>query len=77
MKLVNEAGVFFLDQSGQRITVSKEELKLFKLMTPLGRKVTLRKRAVDRMAEDPADPESNLILSFFRLPAREWSFMIP
>jgi hypothetical protein len=77
MKLVQESGVFFLDASGQRVSLSTEELKLFKLMTPLGRKVTLRKRAVDKMAQDPSDPESRLILDLFRLPARDWSFWVP
>lgn len=77
MNLVQESGRFFLEKNGSRLALTAEELRLFKLMTPLGRKVTLRRRALDRIAENPSDPESHLILDLFNLPAREWSFRIP
>jgi DNA-binding response OmpR family regulator len=77
MELVMERGTYFLQAQGKRLALTAEELKLFKLMTPLGRKVTLRRRALDRIAEDPSDVESRIILDLFHLPAREWSFRIP
>jgi hypothetical protein len=77
MELVHDSGVYFLQARAGRLALTPDELKLFKVMTPLGRKVTLRRRALDRMAEDPSDAESRLILDLFNLPAREWSFRIP
>jgi len=75
MKVVNEAGTYYLDENGQRITLTPSEIKMFKVMTPLGRKTTLRKRAKDMKLADPEG--AKMILSLARLPASEWNFPIP
>jgi hypothetical protein len=77
MKLINDAGVYYLDENGERVAITPGEILLFKKMTPLGRKMTLRRRAVEVMSSKPGDPEARLILSLFHLPAREWSFRVP
>ncbi|MDB5048775.1 MAG: hypothetical protein JWO30_1846 [Fibrobacteres bacterium] len=77
MKLINEAGTYYLDENGQRVALTSTDLNLFKQLTPMGRKVRLRQRAVERMAEDKNDLEAQLIISLFQLPAREWSFLVP
>jgi hypothetical protein len=77
MRFVNEAGTCYLVEEDQRVALTAEELRLFRQMTPLGRKIALRHRAVQRMAADPGDPEAHAIFRMFRLPAREWSFSVP
>jgi hypothetical protein len=77
MRIVNESGTFFLDENGLRVSISSRELSLFKDMNPMGRKLALRKRAVDKILSCPDDPEIRLILSLSRLPASEWSFPVP
>jgi hypothetical protein len=77
MRFVNEAGTYYLEEQEQRVALTPEDLRLFKQMTPMGRKIALRQRAVKRMAADPADPEAQAIIRMFRLPAREWSFSVP
>jgi hypothetical protein len=77
MRFVNEAGAYYLEEQEQRVALTPEDLRLFKQMTPMGRKIALRQRAVKRMAADPSDPEAQAIIRMFRLPAREWSFSVP
>lgn len=77
MRFVNEAGTYYLEEQDQRVALTPEDLRLFRLMTPMGRKIALRQRAVKRMAVDPADLEAQAIIRMFRLPAREWSFSVP
>lgn len=77
MRFVNEAGNFYLEEQEQRVALTAEDLRLFRQMTPMGRKITLRQRAVRRMAVNPADHEAQVIIKMFRLPAREWSFSVP
>jgi hypothetical protein len=77
MNLVNDAGTFFLNEKGKRVSLTSQELELFRQMTPLGRKVTLRKRASDRILANPEDEEARLMFELSQLPAREWSFLIP
>jgi hypothetical protein len=77
MKLINESGTYYLDENGQRVVLTSADLNLFKQLTPMGRKVRLRQRAVERMATNKDDAEAQLIISLFQLPAREWSFLVP
>ncbi|MDB5102889.1 MAG: hypothetical protein JWP91_578 [Fibrobacteres bacterium] len=77
MKLVHESGVFFLDEGGLRIELTARELNLFRQMNPMGRRLTLRKRGHDLALSHPDHPEIELIHTFTRLPAREWSFLVP
>jgi hypothetical protein len=77
MKLVNESGAFFLEEKGNRVALTARELSLFREMTPLSRKLSLRKRAVDRILSKPDDPEVRLMMTLSQLPAYEWSFLVP
>jgi hypothetical protein len=77
MKLINESGIFFLDENGQRVELTPREMNLFRQMNPMGRKLTLRKRATDRILSNPDDPEIKLLMTLSQLPAREWSFLVP
>lgn len=77
MKLVKDSGTYYLDEMGQRLALTSRDLNLFRQMNPMGRKLTLRKRAVERGLENPADPEIPVMMGLSRLPAREWGFIIP
>ena len=77
MRFLNEAGTYYLEEQEQRVALTPEDLNLFRRMTPMGRKIALRQRAIKRMAADPFDPEAQTIIKMFRLPAREWSFSVP
>ena len=77
MRFVNEAGSYYLEEQEQRVALTAEDIHLFRQMTPMGRKIALRRRAVERMVADPGDREAQAIIRMFRLPAREWSFSIP
>lgn len=77
MKIERVSGTWFLVGHGHRVTLSESEADRFRRMTPLGRKITLRKRALEQMALDPEDSEARHIIALFRLPAREWSFSVP
>lgn len=60
-----------------RVSLSREDLRYFKLMTPLGRKVHLRERAKRALRIDPAHAEARLILKLWALPSIHWSFQVP
>lgn len=77
MKLINDEGAFFLEEKGLRVALSIQELSLFRDMTPLSRKLSLRKRAVDKILVKPDDPEVRLMMTLSQLPAYEWSFLVP
>jgi len=77
MKLVNESGSYFLDENGLRVELSPRELNLFRKMDPMGRRMALCKRAVDKILSSPDDPDIRLILALSKLPAGEWDFAVP
>ena len=77
LKIIKDADEYYLEKDGHRIGLSPLDINHFRQMTPMGRKVTLRKRAVEKMAIDPTNLEAKFILSLFHLPARDWTFLIP
>ncbi|MDB5105393.1 MAG: hypothetical protein JWP91_3082 [Fibrobacteres bacterium] len=77
MKLISESGVFYLDENGQRVALTPRELNLFRQMNPMGRRLILRKRALDLTQSNPGNPDIERLWSLVRLPAREWSFIVP
>ncbi len=77
MKIVVEFGVAYLEEKGDRVALTISDLLLLKRMTPMGRKVTLRKRAIEKKAVNPDDPEARLIQTLLLLPAGEWRFIVP
>lgn len=77
MRIVKEREEFFLEENGRRIGLFPSEVKLFRLMKPMGRKNMLRRRAIEKLKRDIDDAEARLILEVFQLPACEWDFMIP
>jgi len=77
MELVKDSGTYYLDEKGQRVALTPRDLNLFRQMNPMGRKLTLRKRAAERSLADPADPVIPLMIGLSKLPAREWGFIIP
>ncbi|MBW8889590.1 MAG: hypothetical protein JF616_17680 [Fibrobacteres bacterium] len=77
MKLVNDSGTYYLDENGQRVALTPRDLNLFRQMNPMGRKLTLRKRALEKGRENPQDPEIPVMMGLSRLPASEWGFIVP
>jgi len=77
MKLVKDSGTYYLDEMGQRVALTPRDVNLFRQMNPMGRKLTLRKRAVEKGLENPADPAIPIMMGLSRLPAREWGFIVP
>lgn len=77
MKLINDSGVFYLEEKGTRAALTSQEVSLLRRMSPFGRKVILRKRALESKTANPDDAEANLILELVKLPIYEWSFLIP
>lgn len=77
MEIVNDSGTYYLDEKGQRVALTPRDLNLLRQMNPMGRKLTLRKRAAEKRIANPQDPEIALIQDLIRLPAREWGFLIP
>lgn len=57
--------------------MTPRDVNLFRQMNPMGRKVTLRKRAAEKRLANPSDPEIPVMIGFARLPAREWGFIVP
>jgi hypothetical protein len=76
MKLIEDSGNHYLECEAGRVRLHPADLGLFTRMTPMGRKVTLRRRAVERMAANPIDAEARVIFDMLRLPARDWDFRI-
>lgn len=77
MELVKDSGGFYLDEKGERVRLTNREMNLFRQMNPMGRRLTLRKRATDRAVSSPEDPEIKLIMKLTQLPARDWGFIVP
>lgn len=77
MKLVMESGTYYLDEQGRRVALTPRDLNLFRQMNPMGRKLTLRKRAAEKRLANPEDPEIPVMVGLIRLPAREWNFVVP
>jgi hypothetical protein len=77
VNLVLDSGKFYLEEYGHRVELTPREVNLFRQMNPMGRRLTLRKRALENLRANPDDPETKLILELTRLPASEWKFIVP
>jgi hypothetical protein len=76
MQLLKLEDGYFLEHEGHRIPIDDSEISVLKLMTPLGRKVFFRNAAKIALATEPDDQRAALLLDWFHLPARDWSFQI-
>jgi hypothetical protein len=77
MQFTIESGAYFLVEADKRVPLTRCDLLLFRRMSPLGRKIALRHRAMDIIRSNPENPEAGLMLSLAQRPAHEWSFSIP
>jgi hypothetical protein len=46
-------------------------------MTPMGRKVHMRRKALVLLEENQASADAKCILELVKLPAKNWSFEVP
>ena len=53
MRFVNEAGTYYLEEQEQRVELSADEIRLFRQMTPMGRKIALRQLGRGVSSQDP------------------------
>lgn len=77
MKFEQQNESCFLTKGVIRIRLSDSDLKALRVMTPMGRKVRMRRRALVLLEEDESNPQAKLILELVRLPAKNWAFEIP
>lgn len=78
MKIEKADGKYVLIKGGVRVGLDDSDLKMFRVMTPQGRKVHMRRKALILLEADQTDPaEAKSILELSKLPAKQWTFEIP
>lgn len=68
-----ESGTY-LEHGGRSFKLDARDVSRLPKLTPLGRKVYFRRKAMDLRSRHVGDPGAALLLEWTRLLAREWSF---
>lgn len=77
MRLIRRQDGIFLEHDGRSVPVDMTDLFHLVRMTPLGRKVYCRNKAKG-LAKDGSRGEcARIILEWWHLPAKDWSFGPP
>lgn len=78
MKIEKADGKYVLIKGWIRVGLDASDLKMLRIMTPQGRKIHMRRKALILLEENQMNPaEANSILELSKLPAKNWAFDIP
>jgi hypothetical protein len=77
MNLVRAPDGLRLEHQGRSILLDDRDRLHLTRMTPMGRKVYFRRKGKIIRDAGREDPEADLLLSWSRMPAREWAFPVP
>jgi len=76
MKLMaGSDGLLFLEHLGRNVRVDRKDWLFLSRMTPMGRKVYFGRKGKLMLLEGKQVPDAELLISWSRLPAREWDFV--
>ena len=77
MRIIDGPGGPCLEHQGRLVRLDQRDRILLSRMTPMGRKVYIGRKGKFLRADRKDDSDAELLLSWSRMPARDWSFPVP